>query len=138
MSTPAPRWPAGLAPFPGMDETEATPAFAQPWQAQVFALTLALHARGLLAWADWAQALGEQVRVAPAAPGEDAASAYWRQWLGALEGLLARLGLSDAGELLHWQGAWAAAARRTPHGQPIELMPQDMQGDPLACASPSA
>lgn len=38
---------------------EATegPAFSEPWQAQAFALVLALHEQGLFAWSEWAEYL---------------------------------------------------------------------------------
>ena len=39
-------------------------AFAEPWQAHAFALTLQLHERGLFSWAEWATALAAEIRRA--------------------------------------------------------------------------
>ena len=40
---------------------EAEPVFAEPWQAQAFAMTLQLHQRGLFSWPEWAAALAAQI-----------------------------------------------------------------------------
>ena len=63
------------------------PVFAEPWQAQAFAITLQLHARGEFAWPDWAARLARRIA---AHPGED----YWVSWLAALEALLAERGIA--------------------------------------------
>lgn len=111
--------------LPGLPRDEQGPVFGAPWQAQAFAMAVALHARGLFTWPEWAQALAQVIRTAPAQDGEDAGDAYWRQWLLALETLVGEKGASSAGELQRYQQAWDAAADRTPHGQPIELRPED-------------
>ena len=110
---------------PGLPCDAEGPVFGAPWQAQAFAMTLALHASGLFTWPEWAQALALQVREAPAQPGEDAGEAYYRQWLAALEQMVAGKGATSAADLRRYQQAWDHAADRTPHGQPIELTPQD-------------
>ncbi len=33
------------------------PVFREPWEAQAFAMTLALHERKLFTWPEWAQTL---------------------------------------------------------------------------------
>ncbi len=38
------------------------PAFAEPWHAQVFAMTVHLNARGLLPWPEWAAAFGATLK----------------------------------------------------------------------------
>ena len=90
------------------------PVFAEPWQAQAFALTLALHQGGHFTWSEWAAALGDRVKQAE---GE----AYYAAWLHALETLLTAKGLADAAALAALKTAWAEAYRHTPHGQPVEL-----------------
>ena len=65
------------------------PVFAEPWQAEAFAMTVALHERGLFSWSEWAQALSAEVKKPDAAPdGSD----YYEHWLRALEKLLAAKG----------------------------------------------
>lgn len=110
---------------PGLPRDGEGPVFRAPWQAQAFAMTLALYQQGLFTWTEWAQALAERIQAAPAQPGEDAGDAYYRQWLEALEHLVGAKGASSAAELHRYQQAWDHAADRTPHGQPIELRPDD-------------
>lgn len=117
--TPAPH------ELPGLPRDAEGPVFGAPWQAQAFALTVALHERGVFTWPEWAQRLGERIARNPAAPGEDAAAAYYRQWLAALEDLIAAKGASSAGELATCRDAWERAAARTPHGRPVELTAAD-------------
>jgi len=38
---------------------------------------------------------------------------------------VAEKGVTDAATLARYQHAWDHAADRTPHGEPIELQPQD-------------
>jgi len=113
--------------LPGLPRDEGGPVFRAPWQAQAFAMTLALYERGLFTWPEWAQALAERIRVAPAQPGEDAGDAYYRQWLETLELMVAAKGASTATELHRYQQAWDHAADRTPHGRPIELRASDFE-----------
>lgn len=90
--------------------------FAAPWQAQVFAMTVVLHERGLFSWPEWAQALGR--RVADGAPdGSD----YYLCWASALEDVLAERGVASREDVERVTQAWHDAAARTPHGRPIVL-----------------
>jgi nitrile hydratase accessory protein len=99
--------------------------FAEPWQAQAFAMTLALHQKGIFTWTEWAQALAKQIAKAQAAGDADLGDTYYHHWLAALEAIVAAKGVSSVEELLRYQQAWDHAADRTPHGQPIELQPTD-------------
>lgn len=92
--------------------------FDEPWQAQAFALVVALQERGLFTATEWAQALGVEVQRQDArADGSD----YYLHWLSALERLLAAKGVAQAGEIGMVTEAWQRAAHATPHGQPILL-----------------
>jgi len=118
-----------LSSLPGLPRDESGPVFRAPWQAQAFAMTLALYERGLFSWTEWARALALRIQAAPAHSDEDAADAYYRQWLEALEQIVAEKGASSPVELQRYQQAWDHASDRTPHGQPIELQPSDFTGD---------
>ena len=107
--------------LPGLPRDEQGPVFSAPWQAQAFALALALHERGAFSWTDWAAALSDAIRRAQAAGDPDHGDTYYRHWLDALETLVISRGLADADRLPALEHAWEAAAERTPHGQPIEL-----------------
>ncbi len=101
------------------------PDFAEPWQAHAFAMVVELHERGLFTWREWADTLGEQIAAAQAAGDPDRGDTYYAHWLAALETIVARKGAASAGELKRTAGAWHHAARRTPHGRPIELRAED-------------
>jgi nitrile hydratase accessory protein len=101
------------------------PVFGAPWQAHAFAMVLALHERGLFSWREWADTLAAQIAAAQAAGDADRGDTYYAHWLAALEVLVQRKGASTADELARTAQAWDRAAARTPHGQPIELRPED-------------
>ena len=115
----------GPADLIGRPRDDGSPVFHEPWEAQAFAITLALHERGLFSWTEWAAALAAQIRNAQAAGDADLGDTYYRHWLRALEALTAAKGASSPDELSRYRSAWAHAADRTPHGQPIDLKPTD-------------
>ena len=95
--------------------------FAEPWQAHAFALVLMLHERGVLSWPQWADTLARRIQTAQMHGDSDDGSSYYRHWLDALEELTIAHGITTADQLHALEHAWADAALRTPHGQPIEL-----------------
>jgi nitrile hydratase accessory protein len=113
------------AAVPGIPRDTEGPVFREPWEAQAFAMTLALHERGLFSWPEWAATLGEEIKRAQAAGDPDTGETYYRHWLNALERIVAAKGLADVTMLARYRHAWHHAADRTPHGTPIELRPDD-------------
>lgn len=111
-----------LSVLPGLATDGEDPTFAEPWEAQAFALTLALHEAGRFTWTEWADHLSAQVHG-----GED--RPYYRHWLAALEKLMAEKAHVQADQLEARQRAWLDAAARTPHGEPIELAAAVRAGD---------
>jgi nitrile hydratase accessory protein len=101
------------------------PVFAEPWEAQAFAMALALHERGLFTWNEWAATIADEIKRAQAAGDPDTGSTYYRHWLNTLERLVAEKGITDSNTLSRYRDAWDHAADRTPHGKPIELTPDD-------------
>ena len=63
-----------FAASPLLPRDEGGPVFAEPWQAQVFALAVQLSAAGHFTWTEWATALGAQLQAA-AGRGESATRA---------------------------------------------------------------
>lgn len=113
--------------LPGQPACGDEPVFRAPWEAQAFALAVALHQRGLFSWPEWAAALAGQIRQAQERGDADLGDTYYHHWLAALEALVAAKGASSPGELARTRDAWDHAAHRTPHGVPIELQPQDFE-----------
>ena len=112
---------------PGLPRDDDGPVFREPWEAQAFAMTLALQARGLFTLTEWSAALGDEIRRAQAAGDPDTGESYYHHWLAALERLIAQKGVADRAMLHRYRDAWDQAADRTPHGQPIELRPDDFR-----------
>jgi nitrile hydratase accessory protein len=116
---------AATRAVPGIPRDADGPVFREPWEAQAFAMALALHGRGLFSWNEWAAALAEEIKRAQAAGDRDSGETYYRHWLATLEGLVAAKGVASAETLDRYREAWDRAADRTPHGAPIVLKPED-------------
>ncbi len=117
------------------------PAFDAPWQARIFGLVDALKDAGLIESAQWSAALGRRLAALPVeriplrdgsggtggggrGDGDDAGrvgSAIWSCWVGALEDLLIERRIAAPLQLASLRQAWAVAAEKTPHGEPIVL-----------------
>jgi Nitrile hydratase beta subunit len=82
--------------------------FAEPWQAQVFALT--------------ADTLDILLREAVALDPRDDGSRYYEHWLIALERLYLAEGLTDPEALDLRTAAWVDAYRRAPDGRRWNLL----------------
>ncbi|MFA7503163.1 MAG: nitrile hydratase accessory protein [Burkholderiaceae bacterium] len=114
--------------LPLLPADEDGPVFAEPWQAQAFAMAVHLHSRGAFEWTEWAQALSGAIRRAQEAGDADLGDTYYLHWLDALEQLVRDKGLGTESALAGLRGAWAEAAARTPHGQPIDIHPTTLAG----------
>jgi nitrile hydratase accessory protein len=110
---------------PSIPRDTEGPVFREPWEAQAFAMALALHQRGLFTWPEWAATLGDEIKRAQAAGDPDTGETYYRHWLNALERLVAQKNIATRDTLHRYREAWDRAADRTPHGTPIELKPED-------------
>lgn len=110
-----------LAALPRLPRDEGGPVFAEPWQAQAFALAVRLSEQGHFTWKEWAAALADELQAAADRGEPDDGSHYYEHWLATLERLVTAKGLTDPEALLARKEAWAEAYRRTPHGKPVEL-----------------
>jgi nitrile hydratase accessory protein len=110
-----------LADLPRLPRDEGGPVFAEPWQAQAFALAVRLSEQGHFSWKEWAATLAEELKAAADRGEPDDGSHYYEHWLAALERLVNLKGLTDPAELVKRKDDWANAYRHTPHGKPVEL-----------------
>jgi nitrile hydratase accessory protein len=108
---------ADLAALPRLPRDAGGPVFAEPWQAQAFALAVELSGAGAFTWPEWAAALSVELASDP----DDDGGCYYDHWVAALERLVAGRGLVTPPELAARKADWAEAYRRTPHGRPVEL-----------------
>jgi len=100
---------------------EGQPVFAEPWQAEAFAMTLMLYEKGVFTWVEWAEALSTEIKQAQANGDPDLGDTYYNHWLAALERLVVNKGISSKAQLSDLYNQWDAAAKNTPHGEPITL-----------------
>jgi nitrile hydratase accessory protein len=110
-----------LGALPQLPHDEGGPVFAEPWQAQAFALAVNLSEQGHFTWKEWAATLASELKAAAKRGEPDDGSHYYDHWLAALEHLVQAKGLLDGAALVERKDAWADAYRHTPHGKPIEL-----------------
>jgi nitrile hydratase accessory protein len=110
-----------VAALPEIPRDAAGPVFREPWEAQAFAMAVALNERGVFTWTEWAAALAAEIKAAQAAGDPDTGETYYRHWLAALEKLVASKSLASGAELATRRDQWDRAARATPHGRPIKL-----------------
>ena len=97
------------------------PVFAEPWHAQVFALTVHLNQEGLFTWTDWATRFGATLRRHGLSKELDGGNDYFNAWLETLEQLLAGEGVAQSVEVEQTRNDWERAYLTTPNGAPVEL-----------------
>jgi nitrile hydratase accessory protein len=83
--------PEAWRDLPGLPWDADKPVFNEPWEARAFAMTVALHERGLFTWPQWADALSRQIALAQSAGDADLGDTYYQHWLRALESLVSAL-----------------------------------------------
>lgn len=110
---------AALPALPPADDEGQV--FAEPWQAQAFAMTVELHAQGRFTWPEWVEVFSAEIAAAKASGDPDLGDTYYDHWLAALEKIVATKHLMSDEERLQRKDAWAKAAAETPHGTPIVL-----------------
>jgi nitrile hydratase accessory protein len=110
-----------FASLPSLPRDEGGPVFAEPWQAQAFALAVRLSAQGRFTWKEWSSVLADELKAASDRGQPDDGTRYYEHWLAALERLVTAKGFSSPNEMLARKEAWADAYRHTPHGKPVAL-----------------
>jgi nitrile hydratase accessory protein len=117
----APELNLPLLPRDALPGNREGQVFAEPWQAQAFALAVRLSAQGHFTWKEWAAVLAEELKAAADRGDPDDGFHYYHHWLAALERLVVAKRLTDQAALLARKEAWEDAYRHTPHGKPVEL-----------------
>src|SRR5213082_443960 len=94
---------------PGIPRDREGPVFREPWEAQAFAMALALHARDVFTWSEWAAALAAEIKRAQVAGDPDTGETYYRHWLATLERIVAEKGVTSGVVLARTRDAWEHA-----------------------------
>ena len=102
-----------------LQKPDGVPGFGQPWHAEAFGTSLALSQAGLFSRAEWVEIFSREIRTNPQRAGEDGEAAYYRQWLAALEGVLAKHATLTSTEIAETAEHWRRSYLNTPHGKPI-------------------
>jgi nitrile hydratase accessory protein len=89
--------------------------FAEPWQAQAYAIAYELRRAGVFTWEEWTHAFGARLKAHPD-PDE-----YYLAWVETIEALVVAKGAASLDRLVALKGAWQEAYETTPHGKPVEL-----------------
>ena len=75
---------AATTAVPGIPRDQEGPTFREPWEAQAFAMAVALHARGVFTWKEWAAALAarssKRRRWATPTPARLITGIGWPHW----------------------------------------------------------
>jgi len=116
-----------LSSIDSIPRDESGPVFKEPWEAEAFAMTLALHEKGVFTWPQWATILSSEIDRAQASGDPDLGDTYYQHWLAALERIVVEQGITNTHQLAKLYDDWNSAAHSTPHGQPITLNQSDKQ-----------
>ena len=119
MASPSVHDPKSPLPFQPRDEDG--PVFREPWEAQVFAMTVHLHAADYFTWPEWTEALSTEINAAKGLGEADLGDTYYHHWLRALEALVVGKGLETTSAIEERIETWRRAYLATPHGHSVEL-----------------
>lgn len=108
----------------GSPDSIKDPVFSEPWEADTFAMLVTLEKQNLISWPEWADELGAEIKGNSASV--DTGGEYYVHVLGALEKLLVKKGIVSIQGLEQYRAGWDRVAKRTPHGEPMELMADDL------------
>jgi nitrile hydratase accessory protein len=78
-----------LGPDAAIPRDNGEPVFAEPWEATVFGLAVALHEQGAIDWESFRTRLIAAIAERPGAP-------YYDNWSRALQGAVVEAGLLTA------------------------------------------
>lgn len=88
-----------LANLPLLPRDDDGPVFAEPWQAQAFAVVVELTEAGTITREEWAERLGAVLKEAEERGEYDTGKRYYDHWLIALERVVVDKDLAGTDEL---------------------------------------
>ncbi|WP_299354611.1 nitrile hydratase accessory protein [uncultured Shimia sp.] len=97
------------------------PIFEAPWHAQLFALTVHLHERGVFDWPQWTKDFGATLAEHRLSGDLNGGDDYFNAWLATLEKVLVSNDMAPPASVASMRDAWEQAYLATPHGKPVRL-----------------
>ena len=97
------------------------PVFAEPWEAQLFALVVELHQQGCFSWTEWVARLSVEIEKRRQNQEADWGDTYYELWLKTIKQLLIEKSVTSKSEIEGRVDEWRRAYLNTPHGMPISL-----------------
>ncbi len=88
-----------LADLPLLPRDDDGPVFAEPWQAQAFAVVVELTEAGTITREEWAERLGAVLKEAEERGEYDTGERYYDHWLTALEQVVVEKNLAGREDL---------------------------------------
>ncbi|WP_420548402.1 nitrile hydratase accessory protein [Curvivirga sp.] len=107
--------------MPLLPKDEEGPVFAEPWQAQAFAMAVKLCEDGYFTWQEWVEEFSQQIKKAQAAGDPDLGDTYYLHWINCLEEMVASKNMVSLGDMQSRKEQWRQAYLDTPHGEPVSL-----------------
>ncbi|SHI78750.1 nitrile hydratase accessory protein [Shimia gijangensis] len=101
--------------------SKPTPIFEAPWHAQLFALTVHLHEKGVFTWPDWTVDFGVTLADHRLSGDLNGGDDYFNAWLATLERVLQDNKMASGAAVEDMRSAWEQAYLSTPHGHPVKL-----------------
>ena len=75
------------------------PVFAEPWEAQLFALVVELHQQGCFSWTEWAARLSVEIEKRRQNQEADWGDTYYELWLKTIKQLLIEKSVTSKSEI---------------------------------------
>ena len=95
--------------------------FETPWHAELFAITVHLHNKGVFCWPDWTARFSHALAIAGAHHSLDGSNDYYDVWLDTFIQFMAEQGVTDEIAIDGMSEKWRKAFLHTPHGMPVTL-----------------
>ena len=95
--------------------------FSDPWQGQLFAITVYLSEQGNFSWGEFVKEFGETLKKKKVFKTFSPNQEYYCCWLKALEELIINKNLGSSKKLYSLKNKWEKAFLSTPHGSPVKI-----------------
>jgi nitrile hydratase accessory protein len=102
--------PPVIANVVDLPRDEDGPVFAEPWEAQAFAIVVKLAEQGHYTWAEWVEVFSKEIASAKDAElNGEAVPGYYEHWLAAAEKIMIAKGLVNGEQLAAKKFGFAAS-----------------------------